>query len=111
MIIEKVICDYLSNKLNIPVLPEKPKRPYGRMVFVEKIGGGDGFIKNSTLAIQSYEESLYKAAELNELVKDAMRDIIELNEICRVDLNSDYNWTDTETKEYRYQAVYDIIHY
>jgi hypothetical protein len=111
MIIEKLICDYLSDKLNIPVLPEKPKRPYGRMVFVEKTGGRDGFIKNSTIAIQSYEESLYKAAELNELVKDAMRDMVELNEICRIDLNSDYNWTDTETKEYRYQAVYDIVHY
>jgi len=34
-----------------------------------------------------------------------------LNEIGKVKLNSDYNFTDTVTKQYRYQAVYDISHY
>jgi hypothetical protein len=111
MIIEKVICDYLKTKLDCPVLPEKPARPFGRMVFVEKTGGSGRFMVSSTIAIQSYDTSMYKAAKLNDDVIDAMNDLIELDDICRVELNSNYNYTDTETKEYRYQAVFDINHY
>ena len=111
MIIEKVICDYLKTKLDCSVLPERPDRPFGRMVFVEKVGGHGEYITESTVAIQSYETSLYKAASLNEDVKDAMRTLTEIPEICKVTLNSDYNYSDTTTKEYRYQAVFDVIHY
>lgn len=111
MIIEEIICNYLSNKLECRVLPERPSRPYGRMVFVERTGGRGKYVRESTFAIQSYEESMYKAAALNEDVISAMNDIVELNEICSVTLNSNYNYTDTETKEYRYQAVFDITHY
>ena len=49
--------------------------------------------------------------EINEEVKAAMDEIIVLPEISRSKLNSDYNFTDTEKKRYRYQAVYDITHY
>lgn len=109
--IEKIICDYLKTKLDCPVLPEKPARPFGRMVFVEKTGGSGRFVFSSTVAVQSYESSMYKASKLNEDVIKAMYDMAELNEICKVELNSNYNYTDTETKEYRYQAVFDIYHY
>ena len=51
------------------------------------------------------------AMDLNEDVKDAMAYLEELDSIVKVDLNSDYNYTDDSTKEYRYQAVYQIIHY
>ena len=61
------------------------------------------------LALQSYGATLYQAAELNEQVKAAMEDIVELDLISRAELNTDYNFTDTQTKRYRYQAVYDLI--
>lgn len=109
--IEKTICDYLSTKLDCQVLPEKPERPFGRMVFVERTGGNGRFLRQTTIAIQSYETSMYKAAELNEEVIKYMNQIVELDEITRVDLNQNYNFTDTNTKEYRYQAVFDIYHY
>ena len=54
---------------------------------------------------------MYGAAALNEEVKKAVDSLIELNEIASVTLNTDYNFTDTTTKQYRYQAVYDIKHY
>jgi len=54
---------------------------------------------------------MYGAAALNELVKNAVDSLIELDEIASVKLNTDYNFTDTTTKKYRYQAVYDIKHY
>jgi hypothetical protein len=55
--------------------------------------------------------SLCGAALLNEKVKEKMEKITELDDICKCDLNSDYNYTDTNRKKYRYQAVFDIVHY
>lgn len=109
--IELTICNYLSTKLDCQVLPEKPRRPFGKMVFVERTGGNGRFLRNTTIAIQSYGTSMYEAAELNEEVIRYMNEIVELDEITRVDLNQNYNFTDTNTKEYRYQAVFDIYHY
>jgi hypothetical protein len=93
------------------VLPEKPDRPYGKMVFVERTGGRGRFLRETTIAIQSYGTSLYEAAALNEEVLEAMQGLIERDEVTKVTLNSNYNFTDTTTKEYRYQAVFDVVHY
>ena len=115
--IEVIICNYLSEKLGCRVLPERPSRPFGRMVFVERTSGRGRYIKETTIAIQSYEESMYKAAELNDAVIAAMETIAEdtseeVNEtITGCELNSNYNYTDTTTKEYRYQAVFTVYHY
>lgn len=40
-----------------------------------------------------------------------MDDLVNESEVSGVYLNADYNFTDVETKEYRYQAVFDIFHY
>jgi hypothetical protein len=55
---------------------------------------------------------MYEAATMNEEIKAAMlNSLITLGSVAKVDLNSDYNYTDTTTKTYRYQAVFDIVHY
>lgn len=110
--IEKIVYDYLSNALDVPVrMEEEPDAPEV-FVRIEKTGGGKReHIYTATLAVQSYAGSLFAAAELNEKVKKAMDDIVTLDEVCRSALNSDYNYTDTATKRYRYQAVYDLVHY
>ena len=56
-------------------------------------------------------DSMYAAAKLNEEVKAIMKGIIELPEVSSCRLDSDYNFTDTATKKYRYQAVFDLVHY
>lgn len=61
--------------------------------------------------MQSYGGSLYEAARLNHTVKTAMRDAVTLDDVISCKLNSDYNYTDEETKRYRYQAVFDIRYY
>ena len=49
---------------------------------------------------------------MNEEVIDVMLNgLITEGDIAKVDLNTDYNFTDTTTKQYRYQAVFDIVHY
>ena len=78
---------------------------------IEKTGSSvSNYIYSATFAIQSYSTSMYKASELNEIVKEKMDDLITLPNISKSSLNSDYNFTDTQTKKYRYQAVYDIYY-
>lgn len=114
--IEIIIKEFLESKLSVPVLMEVPKNPVTSFVIIEKTGSSmDNHIPSSIITIQSYASSLYGAAELNELVKDNMLDglngLASLDQIANVTLNSDYNYTDTSEKRYRYQAVYDITHY
>lgn len=116
--IEKVILDYLSANLTVPVYMEEPEtnpnptfEPH-KFIVIEKTGSSlENHIYTAMIAIQSYAGTLYEAAVLNEQVKQLMLNAIVLNQITRVDLNSDYNSTDESTKRPRYQAVFDITHY
>lgn len=110
--IEIIIKSFLDGQLSVPVHLEKLDIEPARYVLFEKTGSGrKNHLNSSTFAFQSYAESMYQAALLNEEVKAAVDDLITLDEIGQVSLNSDYNFTDTTTKNYRYQAVYDITHY
>ena len=110
--IEKTILDYLNNKLSESCYMEEPDEK-DRFILVEKTGSSlPNYVYSATFAIQSYATTLYEAAELNEKVKAAMLTIAdELNTVSKCSLNSDYNYTDTTKKRYRYQAVFDITHY
>ena len=81
-------------------------------VLIEKTGGGkEEYIKNATIVIQSYAPTRQVAAELNEKVIECLEAIIELDDICRCSLNTDYNYPDVGRKKQRYQAVFDIVYY
>ena len=110
--IETVVLNYLKNNLSVPVHVEKPTDKPTRYIVLDKIGSSkENHLLSSTIAFQSYAESKYEAARLNEEVKEVVENMIELDEVVGVTLNSDYNFMDTTTKEYRYQAVFDINHY
>ena len=117
--IETTMRDYLTAELTpVPVFLVVPPDPPDLYVFMEKIGGGEtNLLKDATFAFQSVSEySLEAAAMLNEAVKDALDGSVELPEIVRAKLNSDYNFThydekEDATKRFRYQAVYDFKHY
>lgn len=111
--IEKIVLDYLTDLLDVKVFMEYPKSAPTSFVLLEKTGSGQKGrgLYEATIAIQSYGSSMYQAAKLNEKVKVAMQDIVNLSDVSKVTLNSDYNYTDTSTKQYRYQAVFDLVHY
>lgn len=110
--IEKIILDYLNDELDVKVYMERPSKPTGKYVIMEKTGSSRfNMINRATLAVQSYADSMEEAAILNEAVKEKMYAAVRLNDVCKVSLNSDYNFTDTAMKKYRYQAVFDIVHY
>lgn len=113
MIIEEILLRYLNTVLAAPVYMEVPEHPPDSYVVLEKTGGDrENHLARATIAAQSYAPSLYEAALLNTAVKAAFFSAgEELNELSAVDLNGDYNYTDPETKRYRYQAVFEIYHY
>ena len=111
--IEKTLIKYLTPKMKpVPVRMEYPADKTLPIIIIEKTGSGNvNGVKSATIAFQSLDTSLQKAAELNEAVKEAVERMADdLPEIGRCSLNSDYNFTDTSTKQYRYQAIYDITY-
>lgn len=110
--IELVIKNYLDGHLSVPSFLERPKKyPESFVLFEKTSSAKNNYLPSSTFAFQSYAPSMYEAASLNEKVKETIESMIVLDEISKIKLNSDYNYTDTTTKEYRYQAVFDINHY
>ena len=108
--IEKTIYDYLTRETETAVFMEYPENPPARFIVVTKTGGGGDLLRAATVAVQSYAATLFDAAQLNEDVKRLMFDAVSVPNISKVELNSDYEFTDTEKKRYRYQAVYDLVY-
>lgn len=111
-LIEKTVLDWLNGILSVPVYPERPKNVPSSFVIIEKTGGTEvDHLRRAEIAVQSYADSLYNAASLDEDVGVAMAGLIGEKSIASVDQNSSYNFTNTTTKEYRYQSVFEIIYY
>lgn len=110
--IEKTILDYLDEHLTVPVYMEEPINKPASYVLIERTGSSESdLIESTTLALQSYGASLYDAAVLNMAVKARIKQAVELPTVSAVYINSDYNFTDTETKRYRYQCVAVVTHF
>ena len=110
MVIEYVLLDYLKSKMDVPVYMEEPDKIIDSYIIIEKTGSSEtDHICDAVFAIQSYGKSLQDAIDLNENVKSVMADFIEQN-IFSCKLNTDGNYTDSDTKRYRYQAVYAITY-
>lgn len=110
--IETVIRAVLAERLPVPAVLEVPEDRPARYVVLEKTGSARiNRVDHATFAVQSVAPTLYEAAALNEAVKAVMNRLPYLADcVFRSALNSDYNFSDTETKERRYQAVYDITY-
>lgn len=109
--IAKTLLDYLDSNLDVPVVMEAPEQTTDYVLIDQTGSSRTNHIITTTFAIQSYGSTLYDAMLLNDDVKEAMVGFAELDEITRVELQTDYNFTNTATKQYRWQAVYLITHY
>lgn len=111
--IEEILKEFLKEKLKLDVFLEYPKN-YKKddYILIEKTSSSnENRLLSATFAIQSYGNSMYKAALNNEKVKEAMLFLANDKRIGSIKLNTDYNFTDLEMKRYRYQAVFDIYYY
>ena len=110
--IEKIVLDYLNETLEYPTYTQEQNKGEKYFYLIQKVGSGvENKINTSMIAIQSYAPSRLEAAEMNYAMIEAMDDIIQLDEIGKCKKNSDYDYTDTSKKRYRYQALFEIIHY
>lgn len=113
--IEAIVLNYLIS-CNIDgignnVFAEVPVNPPERYLVIEKTAGGESDkIHSAMVAIQSYSKnSLVEAAGISEKVVEAMEIMAEsVAEIYSSKLNTDYNFTNPDTKFYRYQAVFNL---
>ena len=111
-LIEQRLRGHLEAVLGLPVVCERPAVVPTSFVLAERVGGGESIgLCTARFALQSYAGSLLEAMQLNERVKQAMAGFAERDDICRAELESDYNFTDPTTKRYRYQAVYQATYY
>ena len=112
MMIEKIVLDYLNNALEYPTYTQEQNNGEEYFYLIQKVGSSvDNKIDTSMVAVQSYAPSRYEAAEMSYAMIEAMDDIIQLDEIGKCKKNSDYDYTDTSKKRYRYQALFEIVHY
>ncbi len=111
--IEITVLNHISSAVNAPVYLEEPESPPEKYVLIEKIGSAyANRLDAAMIAVQSYDTSLLKAAELSHTIKQIMHKMPEqITNVTRCVCTGDYNHTDTATHRYRYQAVFDISYY
>lgn len=110
--IEVKLLAYLNAHLTNPIQASmlKPKQPVPTaFVVCEKTGDSESNrVRTATFAIQSYGPTLLDAATLSENVYEILEGFISEVNVFRCKRISDYNFTDIDTKEFRYQSVYEI---
>lgn len=85
------------------------QKPY--YVIQKTAGSAPQYLRRATVAVQSYGETMLGAAQANAVMIPVVLGMAEHSAVSRVELNSDYNFTDTEKKRPRYQAVFDFTYY
>lgn len=113
MIIEQKVREHLLGRIEgiEEIRMEVPENPPEKYILIQKTGNRPGSgVENPVVAVQSIcRTSKYDAAVLNESVKAAMKDFAEgKRNVFGCSLNTDYDFTNSRTKEYRYQAVFQF---
>lgn len=110
MMLEEFLANWLQQKTGYDVYTEVPEGHPAEFYLVERTGSRTvNHVTTVTVAIQSWQSmSMYMAAAMNEDLKTVMDTLVQEPEISACRLSTDYNFTDTESKYYRYQAVYNI---
>ena len=102
---------YLDGELDVPVYMEEPKNKPSEYIVLEVIDNGRiNYIVAVTFNIISYSTSLYKAAELNQKVKNAMYDIISLDNVSSSKCGGGGQAINTTTKQYAHECVFNLYY-
>lgn len=113
MFIETIVINHLRD-LGFPAFaeePDKANRPE-RYYLVEKTSGSETIgLQNANIAVQSYAPSLVECMGLNYAAIEKMRTLTENVQVTRCRLVTNYNYTETGTRRYRYQALFSISYY
>lgn len=111
MLIETTIRNYLIEKIpNVPIEVEVPKNGSTFVVFKIIDRGKVNQINAVTVRFYSYAESKLEAAELDELVREAMEEIVELDSIFSSKIGGGDDDYDEELKKNRYRAYFNLTY-
>ena len=117
MTIEKLVITYLIEEnlqgIGDHVYAETPVNPPESYVLIRRTGGG---ISNYIRDYRVYTETVNQtakatAATLHEEVVEAMLQMPDRADVYRCRLNTDYDATRADMKDYRFQALWEITVY
>jgi len=109
--IENTVIDYLNRVLNVPAYMEEPTRKLDEYVVVKAIDNGRvNHIDAVTLNITSYSTTMEKAAQLNKTVKDAMYNIVSLDNISSSKCGGGGQAIETSSKRYAYECIFNLFY-
>lgn len=110
--IETILKEVLETKTGEKVLLEEPGIINDRIILLERTSGGvEEHIRSAVIRIRCFEKSMYKACELCEMIRDIMLNYVDHPDISAIDLNQEYNYTDTTAKRYCYQLLFDVVYF
>lgn len=110
--IEQIVLNFMAERLPVPVSMELPADPPEQFVVLKKGDSSrENFVDTSMFVADSYADSLFHAAQLNERVIAAFDDLTDLDLVSSSTRGGDYAFPDTYNKKYRYQAIQTITHY
>ena len=111
MIIEKIILDYLTTVLSVPVKVETPTEDLTEyVVFRLYDRGKENHINSATIEFECYSDSKYNAAVLDEELRVAMENIVVLNEISASKFGGGSDDIDSTLKRYRYRSFFNLFY-
>lgn len=111
MLIEMTIRDYLLGKIqNIPIEVEEPTNESKYIIFRVIERGKLDLIKSVTVEFYCYGESKFEAATLDEELRTAMENIVELGSIFSSKLGGGNDSYDTDLKKYRYRSYFNLTY-
>lgn len=117
MAIEALVIAYLKGKnlngIGNNVYAETPVDPPNEYVLIQRAGGGAAdYIRDHRIITETISRTdKLTSATLHEEVIAAMLEMPDTENVYRCRLNSDYEATRADRKEYRYQALWEITAY
>ena len=111
MNIENYVVEELNKMLEVPVFGEDPEEKPSEYVLTQLVGRLEkNFIVTDSIAFKCHSDSKAEALELNEVIQDNVKKLIESSRISAIKLKSSYETTDTNMKRCRYQTIFDITY-
>lgn len=109
--IEETVIKYLNNQLDIPAYMEEPETKPDEYVVLQAIDNGRiNLISAVTFNIRCYSTSLYKAAVRCQEVKNAMYDIVALDNVSSSKCGGGGEAIDSTTKRYAYDCIFNLYY-
>ena len=110
MIEERVIA-YLNTVLDTPVYMEEPIEKVPEYSVIQSIDNGRiDYIDAVTLNIRTYAASLNRAAALNKLVKEAMYNIVTLDDISSSKCGGGGQVLEGTTNRHAWECVFNLYY-